>query len=170
MANDGRAPAREQGTAADQQQPTPAVQVRDLLRDQPPLGAPPEVRRAWLARKADVLDAIATEAADEPGLVDPAEARLVAARARVLQVAEVRPPVGGLSAAVEPGDLKVDLEEQLVESRKRLRVAADYLAGLQGSRYRADAPDPELLAGALETLASLATTMAAEARRGKVAW
>lgn len=65
-------------------------QISDLLRDRPPLGAPADERAAWLARKVDVLDAIATEAAATPGLVDPLEARRVAdgARAQVSAMAD----------------------------------------------------------------------------------
>lgn len=62
--------------------------IGDLLRDWPPVDAPDEERAVWLARKADVLDAIATEAdaiatvVEVPGLVDPVEARNVAEKAR----------------------------------------------------------------------------------------
>lgn len=59
-----------------------AEQISALLRDRPPLGAAHDVLVAWLARKADVLDAIAADAAEVPGLVDPTEARRVADDAR----------------------------------------------------------------------------------------
>lgn len=158
---------------------TVVEQVADLLRDRPSPGDPPEVRAAWLARKADVLEAIAADAAHRSGLVDPVEARQVADCAR--QVADHAraqlPGVAAVSAADvsrlhKEAGLGEDLEEQLAESRKRLRQAADYLAGVyarqQGVSWRWDAPEPEVLAAALETLATVATTMAAEARGGTV--
>lgn len=80
------------------------------------------------------------------------------------------------AAVQEPPITEADLEDQLVAAKEHLRTAANQLgwvlAELQGTRYRDrdGQPDPEVLAGALETLASLATTMAAEARTGKVAW
>ena len=60
----------------------------------------------------------------------------------------------------EPGPIGL-LEDRLVGARTVVRDLAVEVAGV-------DAPEPELLAAALETLASLATTMAAEARGGRV--
>lgn len=68
-------------------------QSGDLLRDRPPLDAPDGERLLWLIRKADVLAAIATQAAEEPGLVDLVGARRAAAAARA-QDAGLRALIG----------------------------------------------------------------------------
>ena len=58
-----------------------AAAVSGLLADLPKPAAgwtSPEHRLAWHARKAELLSRIADDAAENPGLVDPVEARRAA--------------------------------------------------------------------------------------------